>query len=100
MEPGQINKYLGASLGNNITKQQQDDFCTHKISKRLGVWETNLLSFETSTILIQFVLQAQPTFYSSLIKLSAKTCRKVEQLYRQFLLGYNKEGKAKKSLIQ
>lgn len=80
MELGQINKYLGAPFGNSTTEQQQDDFCTHKISRRLGGWETRLLSFEKRTILLQFVLQAQPTFYSSLIKLSAKTCRKVEQL--------------------
>lgn len=58
MEPGHINKYLGAPLGNSITKEQQDDFCTHKISQRLGGWETRLLSFETRSIILQFVLQA------------------------------------------
>ncbi|OAE26483.1 hypothetical protein AXG93_815s1460 [Marchantia polymorpha subsp. ruderalis] len=46
------------------------------------------------------VLQAQPTFYTSIIRLSATTCRKVEQFYRHFLWGYNKEGTAKRSLVR
>ncbi|OAE30170.1 hypothetical protein AXG93_4295s1250 [Marchantia polymorpha subsp. ruderalis] len=71
-----------------------------KISNILGGWELRLLSFEARAVLLQFVLQAQPTFYSSLIKLSATTSRKVEQLYRQFLWGYIKDGEAKRSLVR
>ncbi|OAE26838.1 hypothetical protein AXG93_1429s1030 [Marchantia polymorpha subsp. ruderalis] len=100
MQRGDVHKYLGAPTGLDLSKQQQDEFCTQKISNTLGGWELRLLSFEARAVLLQFVLQAQPTFYSSIIKLSATTCRKVEQLYRQFLWGYNKEGKAKRSLVR
>ncbi|OAE25853.1 hypothetical protein AXG93_2145s1520 [Marchantia polymorpha subsp. ruderalis] len=100
MQQGEVHKYLGAPAGLGVSKQTQDEFCTKKIAHTLGGWELRLLSFEARAVLLQFVLQAQPTFYASLIKLSATTCRKVEQLYRQFLWGYNKEGKAKRSLVR
>ncbi|OAE26480.1 hypothetical protein AXG93_815s1430 [Marchantia polymorpha subsp. ruderalis] len=100
MQRGEINKYLGAPTGLEVSKHQQDDFCTQKISKTLGGWELRLLSFEARVVLLQVVLQAQPTFYTSIIRLSATTCRKVEQLYRHFLWGYNKEGTAKRSLVR
>ncbi|OAE26836.1 hypothetical protein AXG93_1429s1010 [Marchantia polymorpha subsp. ruderalis] len=100
MQRGEINKYLGAPTGLEVSKHQQDDFCTQKISKTLGGWELRLLSFEARVVLLQVVLQAQPTFYTSIIRLAATTCRKVEQLYRHFLWGYNKEGTAKRSLVR
>ncbi|OAE25854.1 hypothetical protein AXG93_2145s1530 [Marchantia polymorpha subsp. ruderalis] len=100
MQRGEIHKYLGAQAGLDLSKQQQNDFCVQKILNTLGGWELRLLSFEARAVLLQFVLQAQPTFYSSLIKLSATTCRKIEQLYRQFLWGYNKDGEAKRSLVR
>lgn len=93
MQPGEVHKYLGAPVGLGVSKQTQDEFCTKKIAHTLGGWELRLLSFEARAVLLQFVLQAQPTFYSSIIKLSATTCRKVEQLYRQFLWGTTKKGR-------
>lgn len=100
MGKGEIHKYLGAPAGQEITRIQRDEFCTKKISSTLGGWETQLLLFEARTILLQHVLQAQPTFYSSLVRLSSQTCRRVEQLYRHFLWGYSKEGKAKIALAR
>lgn len=52
------------------------------------------------SVLLQFVLQAQPTLYSSIIKLSALMCRKVKGLYRQFLWGYNREVEVKRALVR
>lgn len=100
MERGVIHKYLGAPTGLDLSKAQQDEFCTKKISSTLGRWENRLLSFEARITLLQHVLQAQPTFYTSIIKLSAITCRRVEQLYRHFTWGYGRDGKSKLALVR
>ncbi|OAE26491.1 hypothetical protein AXG93_815s1540 [Marchantia polymorpha subsp. ruderalis] len=97
---GEIHKYLGAPTGQDLSKAQQDEFCTKKISSTLGGWENRLLSFEARITLLQHVLQAQPTFYTSIIKLSATMCRRVEQLYRHFTWGYGRDGRSKLALVR
>lgn len=60
--PGEVQKYLGAPIGINLSTDQLHCFFLNKTIAHLSSWSSRMLSFTGRTILIKYVLQAIPIY--------------------------------------
>lgn len=97
--PGRSQKYLGAPIGINLSTEQLHSFCLNKISLRLSIWSSRMLSFTGQTILIKHVLQAIPIYHIMFLKSSEHLAKKITALSHDFLWGYNPMGGRRIPLI-
>lgn len=84
--------YLGMPLGNNHKELEIWDGIIEKTEKRLANWKANYLSLGGRVTLINSVLDALPTYVTSLFPLPAKVEERLDKLRRDFLWLGNKEG--------
>lgn len=99
ISPGTILTYLGAPLGVNISPSQITDFCLDRVSKRLSTWKSRTISFTGLIILIISILLSIPVYHMMYLYFSSSASKKLQQLCKNFLWGYNKEGWRKTPLI-
>lgn len=98
-ESGTVHRYLGAPWGCKLSDGQLHNYCLDQISERLRTWSTKILTFTGRVLLIKHVLQAIPIYHMMFIKTPMATKKKLEQIFKDFLWGFKKEGGRKAPLV-
>ncbi|WMV07424.1 hypothetical protein MTR67_000809 [Solanum verrucosum] len=88
--------YLGMPLGSEHKAEEIWDRILEKTEKRLARWKAQYISLGGRLILINFVLDALPTYVMSLFPIPPKVMKKLDRLRRDFLWRGCKEGKGYK----
>jgi len=86
-------KYLGMIVGGNPTKQVFLQPIINKIQKKLSTWKGRNLSFEGRICLVKSVITAVPLYYFSFFKAPKGVCKTIRKLQRNFLWGWENEGR-------
>jgi hypothetical protein len=93
---GEVIKYLGAPYGNKLTSQTTQKFCLDKLTKRITTYAPQFLTFTGRIQIVKQVLMSMPTYHLMYLNLPAATHHKI---CKDFIWGYNKEGKQKTPLV-
>lgn len=88
--------YLGMPLGSEHKAGKIWAGFIEKTEKRLARWKAQYISLGGRLILINFVLDALPTYLMSLFPLTSKVMKNLDRLRRDFLWHGCKEGKGYK----
>lgn len=98
-EPETMHKYLGEPWGANLHLNQLFTFCLDKIASKLSSWSSYYLPFAGCALLIKHVLQAISTYQMMFISIPQSTIVKLNLSLKDFLWGFQLEGKRKMPLI-
>ncbi|KAL3697371.1 hypothetical protein R1sor_011447 [Riccia sorocarpa] len=91
--PGKKFVYLGVSTSTPIDEKTIADEIVQKMLKKLKHWSNRLLSWPSKTILLRHVLAATPLYQLLSVGLSKDGLEALERLCRNFLWGWNEEGR-------
>ncbi|XP_022013940.1 uncharacterized protein LOC110913416 [Helianthus annuus] len=73
-------KYLGLQVGANMNLIKNWDLVVETFQKRLALWKAKTISFGGRITLVNFVLNALPTYYFSLFKAPLGVIKKLEKI--------------------
>ncbi|GAU21723.1 hypothetical protein TSUD_328480 [Trifolium subterraneum] len=102
-----LEKYLGFPMMHGRLRRRYFEFFEEKISKRLAIWQHNLLNKAGRMTLIKSVLNFIPNYYMQIAWLPQTTCDVIDRTTRNFiwkgssdigihLVGWDKITKSKK----
>jgi hypothetical protein len=94
-----VHRYQGAPWGSQLSDLQLHQFFLDKISPRLCSWTSKMLSFTGRLLLIKHVLQAIPIYHMMFMKTPTKTVKQLEQIFKDFIWGFKKDGGWKTPLV-
>jgi len=85
--------YLGLSVGGCHKRSKLWEEVVEKLKRRLSKWKGKFILMAGRLCLIKSVLSALPLFFLSLFKMSAMVMKDIERLQRNFLWGWDSEGR-------
>lgn len=86
--------YLGFPLISGRMSSQQFYYLEEKVRRKLGIWQSKLLSRAAKLLLIQSVCSTIPTYAMQVCKLPARTLAALEKIHRNFFWGDTEELKS------
>lgn len=98
-KPGEISRYLGAPIGYQVQQSKLLDYCLNYVSKRIASWKGKHVSFPRCIILIRKILSAILVYHMMYMRLSKTAAHKLQQLFKDLLWGFAKNGRCKMPLI-
>ncbi|KAL3697022.1 hypothetical protein R1sor_011098 [Riccia sorocarpa] len=97
--PGERFKYLGLLSGRGIQAEEYTAHVKLKYEKKLKHWSLRILSWPERLIIISSILRAIPGYTMLSLEIEKKGIKELENVSRDFLWGWDQEGKAKKNLL-
>ena len=83
----QYEKYLGLPSLVGKDKKASFSYIKERVWRKLQVWEGRLLSQAGREVLINFVIQAIPTYTVGCFKIPLGFCHEIEALIKKFWWG-------------
>lgn len=88
-----LGKYLGIPLHHNRVNSRTFQFLEEKLRNCLSKWRANFLSFVGRITLTKSVLNTIHVHYMQTNYLPNSVCEKIDKISRDFIWGFNNEGK-------
>ncbi|XP_071704164.1 uncharacterized protein [Rutidosis leptorrhynchoides] len=83
--------YLGLPVGDNMNRIGAWETVFNKLSEKLSLWKSKVLSIGGRLTLTKSVLGSLPLFYMSLFRASIGVIKKLESIRMRFLWGLNSD---------
>nr|GEZ18080.1 RNA-directed DNA polymerase, eukaryota [Tanacetum cinerariifolium] len=80
-------KYLGVTVGGNMSNISAWDDIISKLNSRLSEWKVKTLSIGGRLMLLKSVLGSTPIYWMSLYKVPKSVLNSMEAIHRNFLMG-------------
>ena len=93
-----LGKYLGFPLRHNGAGRNQYNFIVERMIAKLSGWKTKFLSYAGRLVLVNYDMEAIPSYVMQGVALLMHVCEKIDKVSRDFIWG-STEDKRKLHLV-
>lgn len=90
--PGEVIRYLGGSIGVQVTPATELEYLLGKVCKRVKHWSNRLLTLQGQIMLMRHVLQAILVFHLMALFMNMDGFKQLEAVCKEFMWGPGEQG--------